>query len=1224
LRLSNEVTLEDAKNAIDKVRATETLLQFEITSHQPARALNIARETLKELGINLPEKATIIHVAANLAHIRIKLTRKRRDRILQMQAMSDPRLIAAMKILARAASAAYIIDQNMFAVIVFKTIALSLKYGNAPASAFAYATYGLLQCGVVGDINYGYSFAKISTSLLEKLHAQKLTANIAVVCGFMRPWKEHVATTLDGLLDAYHKGLEYGDLEFSSIAAFMYCNHAYCSGRNLVELETHMRKTAGLLEQIKQPLGIQINAIYWQVVQNFMGLSSDPAKLIGEAYDEQKSLPKHMQAGENSAICVAYLQKMLLSYTFGNIDEAFSILTLCRSYIQGMQGTYGIPIFNFYESLIRISLLKNSGWPGRIIHKFFILVNQFQMKRWSRHAPVNYMNKWLLVEAERARASGRPLQAQQLYDKSIEAARSSEFIQEEALTFELAAKFYLEQGHNIIAQAYITKAWFLNKQWGASGKVKQIEENYPNLVRQRNAKSSMQQTRTYTTTGKSKVSINRQATDIITSDNNKQIDVDSLLKAAQAISSEIKLESLLDSVLKTIVENSGAENCILILKERGKNDLQLRARLYSQNSSIIHYAANEYYNYEMIPTGIINLVHRTKKPMVVFDASRDQNLGDDPYISKNKPCSLLCCPILRQGELMGIIYAENNLAAGFFTPARVDIVQMLGAQVAVAIDNALLYQNLERKVEERTARLKEKTDNINSMLQNLNQGIFTIVSGGIIHPEYSKHLETILETSEIRFMDVGRLLFSNTNLSSEEIAKTVSTLIFVLEQSSVSYIMNSHLLIRECHKRMPDGRVKILEIDWSPIENEDEIIERMMVTVRDVTLVRELMTRTREQQRQLSIIGQILAVSENIFSNFIENVRRYLKECHELSESAETADNDESLKAMFRHMHTIKGNARMLNFSYICEMAHEAESLLMRYRDKTSIFKTADANLALRDVEKLVDEYEEIFQTKLSRRFAKDSSADDMVILKRLEHTGHALDKGSISSEEAICIYRQLSDALMSSTLESILAQPKKGACQLAGKLDKPQPVIECDDGGVRFSASITTQISDILAHALTNAVDHGIETPEERLRLGKQLSGSIKIILERTESHYLLKITDDGRGINLTEIKRHAESLGMNRDEIEKLDTAGILGLIFYNGLSTARQVTEISGRGIGMDAIRQLARDFGGEAAIAPADSTTKSNFISFSLHITIPGRHLTDVASLMRGIEKSRKAA
>ncbi|HEY9707164.1 MAG TPA: ATP-binding protein, partial [Oculatellaceae cyanobacterium] len=318
------------------------------------------------------------------------------------------------------------------------------------------------------------------------------------------------------------------------------------------------------------------------------------------------------------------------------------------------------------------------------------------MQKWAHHAPMNHLHKFYLVEAERYRVLGQYMEAMDYYDKAIAGAKENEYINEEALAYELAAKFYMALGKEIIARTYMSEAHYAYTRWGALAKVKDLETKYPQLLSSSSSRPNITSTRTTnnsSTTGSQSASA---------------LDLATVMKASQAISGEIVLDKLLASLMKILIENAGAQVGYLILESQGQLLIEAEGAIDSDNVAVLQSIPIENH----LPAAIINYVVRTSESVVLSDATVEGNFTQDSYIQHHQPKSILCFPLINQGQLVSIIYLENNLTNGAFTSEQIEVLKILSAQAAISIENARLYNDLalanrtlEAKVEERTAEL---------------------------------------------------------------------------------------------------------------------------------------------------------------------------------------------------------------------------------------------------------------------------------------------------------------------------------------------------------------------------------------------------------------------------------------------------------------------------------------------------------------------------------------
>ena len=700
------VVLQQAWSLIDKAKVYEVKIQAYTAQRKLLEAVNTGLQVLKLLGIGFPESPRKADICLGLTETRIALAGKQIEDLINLPEMSDPQKLAAMRIVNSIFSATYLAIPELMQLMVLKQVAISVRYGNASASAFAYANYGLILCGVVGNIDAGYQFGELALSLLKRVGAKEVKAKILVnVNFFLRHWKKHIRETFQPLLDAYSSAMETGDLEFAGYSVYYYCLQSYFGGHELDKLQGEMETYGETLRQIKQSRILQVNKLYRQVVLNLRGLAENPCDLIGDAYNETQMLPLHQQAKDRASIGILYLNKLVLCYLFEEGNRAVENASLAAEYLSGLTGTPLVPIFYLYDSLARLSVYaKASNLEQRLILKK-VAANQRKMKKWARHAPMNYLHKFHLLEAERYNVLGKYVRAGELYDRAIALAKKYEYIQEEALANECAAKFYLAREKRTIARSYMQEARYGYLRWGADAKVNYLDENYPYLLsRIHDNAPNNEVDRTDTTTGTGGA---------------ESLDLNTVMKASQAISGEIILDKLLNKLMQILIENAGARKGLLILPEEenfltGKYtevDLLAGGKQTSIQGEFCH----------NLPVTVVNYVERTRQNVVLNDAASEGQFTNDPYISGRQLKSVLCTPIINQGKLIAILYLENNLTAGAFTSERLEFLRLLSSQAAISLENALFYASLEDKVQQRTQELNEKNHDLEQILQELQR-----------------------------------------------------------------------------------------------------------------------------------------------------------------------------------------------------------------------------------------------------------------------------------------------------------------------------------------------------------------------------------------------------------------------------------------------------------------------------------------------------------------------
>ncbi len=706
-----EVVLQQAKTLIDKVSVYEVLIQAYLSQNKLSEALQTGLQVLTLLDIEFPQQPSQEDLGVALAETKSILAGRNFEELIDLPLMTDPDKLAAMRILVSINTLALFIVPKLAPLIAFKLVDLSIKYGYTPESAFAYAGYGMMVSGFMGDIETGYQAGKLGLILLDRLDAKKYKAMVLTgFNGLVRHWKEHIREALPSLLEGYQSALETGDLQYVAFGARMYCSRAYLVGMELHDLEMKIAQYNEVMVRLKQITALNVNAILQQVVFNLLGRSEIPYHLSGEYYNEDKMLPLHYEANDRGALFALYFHKLVLGYLFQAYSLAYESAKIGEDYIDTAKGTPFGPVFYFFDSLVRLAMFTSNDIEAEkqanLLEK--VTANQGKMKNWADHAPMNYGHKFYLVEAEKARVLGKDQDAREYYYQAITLAQKNEYPNEEALANELAGQFYLSQGQRALAHHYIYEAYYVYQRWGALAKLDNLTRRYPDVfIRDRMNGSDTSITVTSTPT-----SITKRRTV-------SSLDLSSVFRASQALSGEIVLDKLLTTLMKIAIENAGAQVGYLILNKQGQWVIEAEGSVDKDEIMVLQsipirseVEKTDRDGAISVPMSVINYAARTKKNIVLTNAAYEGSFTEDPYIVANQPKSVLCAPLLNQGKLNGILYLENNLTPGTFTPDRLALLNLLSSQAAISIENAMLYTNIQSSEKKYRTLFEDSKDTI--------------------------------------------------------------------------------------------------------------------------------------------------------------------------------------------------------------------------------------------------------------------------------------------------------------------------------------------------------------------------------------------------------------------------------------------------------------------------------------------------------------------------------
>jgi predicted ATPase/signal transduction histidine kinase/CheY-like chemotaxis protein/tRNA A-37 threonylcarbamoyl transferase component Bud32 len=673
-----EVILRETVTLLDKISIFEILIQLYMVKNQMDKALKTALQVLEMLGVSLeqspPEEFSV-------------------EQLYTLGDMTAPHHIAAMRILNFAISPSYTVAPEIFPRLVFTMVRLSAHYGNSALSAFGYTNFASLLCCAFEDIETGYQTGQAGLWLLDKFPSGSLKAKVfASYFVTVHHWKRHAQETIEPLIEGSNYGLEIGDLEFAGIT-LMHCgSYLFWLGHPLTVVAQQYEKFSSLMQRFNLEYQLIYLNIWQQTVFNLQGKNTMPCRLQGEVFDEDEVLPTLLKKNFGMAIFGVYLAKVMLCYLFKEVDQALDNAILAERYEKANTGVMVVPIYNFYYSLVLLATLPDVSQDEQVDILRKINAHQEQMKFWAVHAPDNYQHRYALVEAEKARFLGKP-EAGEWYEQSITLAEKNKYRIEEALSYELAAEYYLERGMEKIARTFFKEAHSAYAQWGATAKVLHLEKEYPylsgyykNIGEKSNSATS--------TVGSSMLH------------SPLQMDLTSVIKASQTLSKEIVLSKLLANMMRIVIENAGAQKGLLLLPRKNKWFIETEG--YAENDDIMVLRSLALEEYSQIPSALIHYIARTQENVVLSNAAQEGSFNQDRYIIREQCKSILGMPLVNQGKLIGIIYLENNLTTDAFDQKSLEILTILSSQLAISIKNSLLYSQLEIKVAERTSALQQE------------------------------------------------------------------------------------------------------------------------------------------------------------------------------------------------------------------------------------------------------------------------------------------------------------------------------------------------------------------------------------------------------------------------------------------------------------------------------------------------------------------------------------
>ena len=666
---------ERARTLADQAALTRLGVEFYTNSDQPDRAVEMGLNYLRLVGIEWSPHPTDEEVTQELARTWELVGDRPIEDLIDLPPMTDPGWRATLEVLNFVHAPANFTDGNLVSLVISRMANISLEHGHGDGSGFSFVYLGMLLGWRFNDYRAGFRFGKLGIDLAEQGEQDRFKARALQNFGnSINPWARPIRSSFDIFKCALERAQEASDLTFMAYAYMNTISARLVAGDPLGEVAREAEASLAFVRHIQFGTGADLILGHLGLVHALRGETPALSSFSHAGFDEH-AFEQHLEADPALAMaaCWYWIRKLQGFFLAGSTQSALAAAAKAEALLWTSPAFLVQADYHFYAALARAAQYDAASDDERIDIPRALEKHRKQIEIWAGTCPENFQTRYALVCAEIARIDGRALDAERHYEEAIRSARRNGFAHNEGLASELAANFYKVRGFDTIAHAYLSQARSCYVRWGADGKVRQMDRGHPHL-HQEPAEAQ------FDSTGGTPV---------------ERLDLATVVRVMRSVSSEIDLKKLIDTLMVTALEHAGGDRGVLVLLRGDELSIEAEATTVRENVEVRLRQAPV--SAEQLPDSIVRYVARTQDTVLLEDAS-DQNhpFSADEYITQNACRSILCVPLIKQNRLTGVLYIENSLTTGAFTPSRTGVLRLLASQAAISLENARLYTELQR------------------------------------------------------------------------------------------------------------------------------------------------------------------------------------------------------------------------------------------------------------------------------------------------------------------------------------------------------------------------------------------------------------------------------------------------------------------------------------------------------------------------------------------------
>ena len=703
-----------AAGPVDQAAVACLRIDLYTTLNRSDRAVDVALDYLRYLGGEWVPHPTEEAVRREYERAWSLLGGREIEEVIDLPFMSRPESAAAVEVMDKAVPPATFTDRNLHPLLLWRIVNFSLEHGNTDASCYAYVHGGAIAGARFGNRKAGFRLGQLGYDLVERRGLRRFKARTHIGFGvYTVSWTKHWRMARELIRQGFDAANAIGDVTWAAYSWHNLVGNLLAAGDSLAEAQREAERGLAFARKIRFGIVIDNLATQLALIRTLRGSTATFGCFNGPEFDEAQ-LERRLSSDPGSAFsaCWYWIRKLQARFLAGDYSEAVDAWLNAQPLNWTAECFLEEAEACFYGALSHAAAC-GAALPGQYRQHVEALAGHHKLlTQWAENCPENFENRAALVGAEMARIEGHVLEAEQLYENAIRSAHDNGFVNNEAIAYELAARFYAARGFHKFADTYLLEARYCYQRWGADGKVAQLDHLYPHLKKESpSAPTSAILART------------------------ELLDLATVMKVSQAVSGGMVLEPLIDSLMRAAIEHAGAERGLLI-RPQG-DQLLIEAEAAMGGDAVTVHQRDASANAAVLPESVVRYVMRTRHDVILDDATAENPFSADPYILHYRVRSILCLPLINQANLTGVLYLENNLAARVFTPDRITVLKVLASQAAISLENSRLYRDLEDRERARNRLVAVRADvNLALATDNTLRGILQSCAEAVV-----KHLD---------------------------------------------------------------------------------------------------------------------------------------------------------------------------------------------------------------------------------------------------------------------------------------------------------------------------------------------------------------------------------------------------------------------------------------------------------------------------------------------------